>query len=111
MKRKEIRVFYKPDTIDCYTGVVTKTGDVFGFNAQPFHPLGFGQFCGNVTDRMNTTYGCGWRNHFDENKILKSELAHYLREAKNNPNWLGVEIKPSNLSEQAQQYIQQILAD
>ncbi|MBP7808631.1 MAG: hypothetical protein KA163_05025 [Bacteroidia bacterium] len=111
MRRKAIIVFYKPGTVDCYTGIVTKTGDVFGFNHQPFHPQGFGQFCGNVTDRMNTTFGYGWRNQFDEKIVLRAELAHYLNEAKSNPEWLGKEITLTELSEQAQKYLNQLLND
>jgi hypothetical protein len=99
-------------TCDRYTGVITKSGDVFGFNDNPFHPsYGFGQFCGNVTNRMNTTFGYGWRNHFSEKRILKLELANYLREAKNNPDWLGKEVELTSLSEQAQQYVNQVLSE
>ena len=111
MSRKQIIIFYNPNTIDCYTGVITKTGDVYGFNSNPFHPLGFGQYAGNVTDRMNVTYGAAWRNHFNEKKILRMELAFYIQEARANSNWLGKEIKIEELSEQAQQYIKQITSE
>lgn len=111
MKAKQVIVFFKLGTIDCYTGIDTKTGDVFGFNANPFHPMGFGQFCGNVTDRLNVTYGYGWRNHFDEKKALRSELRNYLSEARNKPEWLGKEIKISDLPEAAQQYVRQLIEE
>ena len=97
-------------TADRYTGVIAATGDVVGFNDNPFHPaFGFGQFCGNVTDRMNVTFGQGWRNHFEEKKILKQELSYYLREARNTPNWLGLEVERNTLPQEAQKYVEQIL--
>jgi hypothetical protein len=99
-------------TCDRYTGIITSTGDVVGFNERPFHPTyGFGQFFGNVTDRMNITFGYGWRNHFSEKKVLKTELAHYLNEAKNKPDWLGKQIELASLSIDAQQYVKQILSE
>lgn len=98
-------------TVDRYTGVLTRTGDVVGFNENPFHPCGFGQFCGNVTDRMNVTYGHGWRKHFKESQVLKAELKHYLNEAKNNPDWLGKQIEVKHLSEEAQKYVRQLLEE
>ena len=112
MKTKDVIIFYNEgDSYDCYTAVLKKTGDVYGFNSEPFHPMGFGQYSGCVTDRLNITFGYGWRNHLNETKMLKVELKHYLSEAKNNPNWLGKEIKLSELSENAQKYVQQLLED
>ena len=112
MAHKKITIFDNQGlTADRYTGVITASGDVVGFNENPFNPaFGFGQFCGNVTDRMNVTYGYGWRNRFEEKKILKQELSHYIREARNNKEWLGKEIKLSELSIEAQKYVEQILS-
>lgn len=99
-------------SVDRYTAVDCKTGDVVGFNERPFHPTyGFGQYCGNVTDRMNITYGYSWREHFSEKKILKLELKHYINEAKNNPEWLGKEIKLIDLSVDAQKFLNQVLEE
>lgn len=110
MAHKQIILFDNGGkTVDRYTGVITKSGDVVGFNENPFSPSGFGQFCGNVMDRMNITYGYGWRKHFNESNVLKSELKHYLNEAKNNTDWLGKQIEFKNLSEEAQKYIRQLL--
>lgn len=112
MAHKKITIFDNGGkTADRYTGVVAATGDVVGFDENPFHPLGFGQFAGNVTDRLNVIFGYGWRNHFEEKKILKQELSHYLREAKNNPGWLGKQIERSSLTKEAQKYIEQILSE
>jgi hypothetical protein len=113
MAKKAIVIFDNGgQTADRYTGVITKTGDVVGFNEMPFHPAyGFGQYCWNICDRMNITYGHGWRNRFSEKKILKTELANYLNEAKNNPEWLGKEVELTSLSADAQQYVNQILSE
>jgi len=111
-KRKIVVFDNGGKTCDRFTAVILDTGDVVGFNQTPFHlAFGFGQFCGNVTDRMNVTYGAMWRNRFDEKKILKLELKNYLNEARKNPNWLGREIELSTLSADAQRYLQQLLAD
>ena len=110
-KRKIIVFDNGGRSCDRYTAVIFN-GDIIGFNERPFHPAyGFGQFCGNVTDRLNITYGTMWRNRFDEKKILKLELKNYLSEARSNPAWLGMEIEISNLSSDAQRYLQQVLAD
>ena len=111
MKHKQITIFFNPETYDCYTGVITKTGEVYSFNSNPFHPLGFGQYSGEVTNRLNITYGYSWRNHFDEAKMIKQELRNYLHEARNNPSWLGKEVDLQSLSEEAQKYVKQILTD
>lgn len=97
-------------TYDRYT-IILSDGEVYGANENPFHPLGFGQYSGNVCDRMNTTYGYGWRKHFDEKKILKHELANYLNEARGDSSWLGKEVKDlTTLPEPVQQYIQQLIS-
>ncbi|WP_317897145.1 hypothetical protein [Aurantibacillus circumpalustris] len=112
MANKKITIFDNGgNTVDRYTGVISASGDIVGFNENPFHPCGFGQFCGNVTDRMNVTYGYGWRNHFNEKKILKQELIHYLKEAKGNSEWLGKEVSIEQLSPEAKKYIHQILIE
>jgi hypothetical protein len=110
--KKQIHIFdNNGETVDRYTAIVSKSGDVYGFNSNPFHPLGFGQFCGNVTDRMNVSYGAMWRKRFNEKKVLRLELKHYLSEAKNCPEWLGKPVSIEELPEKAQQYISQILKD
>ncbi len=112
MAHKQIIIFDNGGkTVDRYTGIITKTGDVVGFNENPFHPCGFGQFVGNVTDKLTLEYGCGWRRHFEEKKVLKQELSHYLKEAKANPEWLGKEIDKCTLTLEAQKYIVQILTE
>ena len=41
------KIFDNCKTIDRYT-LINSEGDVFGFSEKPFHPLGFGQYCGNI---------------------------------------------------------------
>jgi hypothetical protein len=111
MKTNAISIFDNGgETCDRYTGVIIKTGDIIAFNENPFHPtFGFGQYAGNVCDRMNITYGYSWRKNFDENKILKQELKNYITEAKNNPTWIGKEVSIDSLTEDAKRYINQQL--
>jgi hypothetical protein len=113
MRNKAIVIFDNGGkTCDRYTGVITKTGDVIAFNDSPFHPsFGFGQYSGNICDRMNITFGYSWRKHLDENKVLKQELKHYLTEARNNPNWLGTEVNLSSMTDDVKKYIQQQLSE
>lgn len=113
MRNKAIIIFDNGgETCDRYTGVIIKTGDVIGFNDNPFHPaFGFGQWCANVTDRMNITYGYSWRNHLNEKKVLRQELKHYLTEARHNPNWLGTEVSLDAMTEDVKRYINQQLSD
>ena len=40
-------------TIDCYT-LITPDGSVFGFNDAPYHPQGFGQFCGDFGNTLSS---------------------------------------------------------
>ena len=41
-------------TIDRYT-LINDDGDVFGFDDNPFYPLGFGQYCGNINQWTSKT--------------------------------------------------------
>lgn len=44
----------KMNVADCFT-LINVDGDVFGFDEMPFHPLGFGQYCGNINQWKSTT--------------------------------------------------------
>lgn len=102
-------------TYDRYTAVIVKTGEIVGFNDNPFHSLGFGQYVGNVTDRMNITFGYGWEKQFptkkDKSRILRAEIHEYLRQAEADKNWIGKHVEFSALSEQAQKYVEQVMKD
>ena len=100
-------------TFDRYTILNKKNGDVYGASDNPFHPQGFGQFSGNVADRMNITFGYGWRKgHTPKGikRIVKSEIDNYINEAKKDVKWLGKEIEVKSLPQEVQQYIKQVLA-
>lgn len=48
---KRIRIFDNGgETFDRYTLIDTKNGEVFGASSNPFSPLGFGQYCGNIVE-------------------------------------------------------------
>lgn len=61
-------------TIDHYT-LITPDGSVYGFNSAPYHPQGFGQYCGD----------------------FGNELANYRH--------LGKPIKLEDLSEDAKRFV------
>jgi len=116
VKSSDVFVFdNEGKTADQYTIVFKKTGDVYGSSNNPFSPTGIGQSSGNVTDRMNTTFGVNWRERQDEKglkRILKSELDNYINEARGNSEWIGKEVKDLNtLPDRVQQYIKQISAE
>ena len=48
MKKYEIRD-NRGETFDRYT-LITSDGSLYGFSDDPYNPLGFGQYCGEVTD-------------------------------------------------------------
>lgn len=43
-------------TADRFT-LINSDGDVFGFDEQPFNPLGFGQFSGSINDWKSKSTG------------------------------------------------------
>jgi hypothetical protein len=99
-------------TFDRYTILNKKTGDINGSSNSPFHPQGFGQHCGNASDRLNITFGYNWRRGHTEKgiqKLIKSEVDNFINEAKGNSEWLGKEVKVADLPEDVQKYCRQIL--
>ena len=54
-KMENIKIFDNGGkTIDRYT-LINIDGDVFGFDDKPFHPTGFGQYCGNINQWTSKT--------------------------------------------------------
>lgn len=54
-------------TYDRFTIINKENGDMFGASSDPFHPMGFGQYCGNVADDYwRVAYGMGWRRNCRE---------------------------------------------
>lgn len=74
-------------TFDRYTIIERGTGEMIGASEQPFNPLGFGQFCGNVADNYwRVAYGYSWRNGCDRellSKRIKYAIDLYLSDCGN----------------------------
>lgn len=70
------------ETLDRYTILETKTGELWGCSDMPFHPLGFGQYCGNVANNYwNIAYGYGWQRGCSSkvlNKRIRFAVEHFL---------------------------------
>jgi len=76
MKSKFICLDNGGETFDRYTIIERATGDMIGASEQPFNPLGFGQFCGNVADNYwFNAFGTGWRNGC--NKVILNKRIKY----------------------------------
>lgn len=97
-KGKEVFIFdNEGETADRFTIIVKHDGTVFGASCHPFHPLGFGQFCGDV-------YGYG----FHDSRGMKA-ATRYARKARRNPDWLGKEVTEfDKLPEDVKTYVEQI---
>ena len=98
------------ETLDRYTIVHSKSGDIFGASSMPFSPLGFAQYCGNVMDRMNITIGYSWqrgRTKRNLNAIKNDELRNYINEARKEKH-LGVEVKETDLPDEVRKYLEYI---
>jgi hypothetical protein len=113
MKRGEYIVFdNKGKTYDRYT-VIFWNGDVLGASEDPFHPLGFGQYCGNIAHSYYTqSFGIGWQKGHSHQKItamIKQAVDSQIQIAKNDKDWLGKETK--DLPADVQKYILQYITD
>ena len=95
------------ETYDRYTIVDKKTGDMIGANDTPFHPLGFGQYCGNVADNYwNVAYGYGWRNGCNNrllNKRIKYGVNHFANDCSHVGNPITWEQLPADVQKFALQ--------
>ena len=95
----EIFVFdNKGKTIDRFTIVFKEpfTGSLYGCSENPFHPLGFGQYCGDIDPA-------------ELNEFSYENVNEYITEARLKPSWLGKEIKRfSTLPVEVQKYIKQL---
>lgn len=76
-------------TYDRYTIIQKPCGTLYGANEDPFHPMGFGQYCGEVS----------------------GDVDDYIEDAIEKPEWLGEVVKYEDLPEGTQNYITQILSD
>jgi hypothetical protein len=95
------------ETFDRYTIIDKATGDMIGASDNPFHPQGFGQYCGNVADNYwFTAYGYGWRKGCDTkllNKRIKYAIDLFLNDCSN----VGKRIEFSALPADVQQFAKQ----
>ena len=91
----------KGKTLDRYTIINKKTGDIIGASERPFAPNGFGQYCGNLVDTyMFHSFGYSWRKHCNVNKTIKNEVQRYLSDCSE----IGQEIKFSDLPLDVQKF-------
>ncbi len=94
----------KGETFDRYTIIDKRTGDMIGSSENPFHPQGFGQYCGNVADNYwNIAYGCGWRRGAGTrllNKRINYALELFLSDCGN----VGKKIQFTDLPKDVQKY-------
>lgn len=94
-------------TCDCYTVINTKTGDGLSSSPNPFHPTGVGSSFNLVDDIMFHEWGAMWRTSLKSsvNRIIREKVKGYIKEAKNNPGWLGKEIEYKDLPDKVKEYL------
>ncbi len=102
------------ETYDRYTILDLKSGDMYGASENPFHPLGFGQYCGSPAHTFFCqTIGAGYISRMAEKdpnhyrRIIKRKTAEIAQEFKEAGN-IGQVIDFAALPEQVQQYCKQI---
>lgn len=95
------------ETFDRFTIIEKSTGDMIGASERPFHPLGFGQFCGNVADNYwKVAYGYSWRNGCNKrllNRRIKYAVDLFLSDCGN----VGKVIDFNTLPEDVKQFAKQ----
>ena len=92
------------ETFDRYTIIEISTGDMCGASAEPFSPLGFGQFCGNVADNYwNVAYGYQWRKGLDK-RLLDRRIKFAINHFKNDCENIGKLVSFDKLPTKVQEY-------
>jgi hypothetical protein len=95
------------ETFDRFTIIDKVSGDMIGASCNPFHPLGFGQFCGNVADNYwFNAYGYSWRNGCNKrllNRRIKYAVGLFLSDCGN----VGKVIEFNTLPEDVQKFARQ----
>lgn len=98
-------------TFDRFTIITRHNGEVNASSCNPFHPQGFGQYCGNVIELRNPNNDRFYdyeNGKWNQRELIRS-MVSFVREARKNPKWIGRERKSfSRLPEQVQQYIIQL---
>lgn len=96
------------ETLDRYTIIDRKNGDVFGASAHPSRPLGFGMFSHNIADMYwNVAYGYSWKKHCDVEKCTKFAIKNYLGDCSN----IGVKIPLSEVPKEVLKYIENLFVN
>lgn len=91
------------ETCDRYTILDKKTGDIWGASTNPFHPLGFGQYCGNVADNYwFHAYGAMWRKSPNVKRLEKFAIDRFIRE------FTDPKVKIETLPDPVKRYIEQL---
>jgi len=92
-------------TFDRYTIIERTTGEMVGASDNPFNPLGFGQYCGNVADNYwFTAYGYQWRKGCNTrllNKRIKYAVDLFLSDCGN----VGKIVELDSLPDEVKKYI------
>ena len=106
---KDVTIFdNKGKTLDRYTILDRKTGDVYGCSDDPFHPMGVGQFSHNVADvYWVIAYGYNWRERINAKRAIKDACVNYVREMRGTDIGVIVNNK-QRLPERVKQYIKQV---
>lgn len=94
-------------SFDRYTIIDKKTGDMIGASENPFHPQGFGQYCGNVADNYwIVAYGASWRRD-SPNGLLRTRVNlavnHFLNDCENVGKPIDFETLPEDVKKFALQ--------
>ena len=102
------------ETFDRYTIINELDGEMIGASDNPFHPLGFGQHCGNVADNYwNVAYGYSWRNGCNKrllNKRIRFAIDNFKADCSNVGKPIEWEQLPNDVKQFAKQSFEPILA-
>ncbi len=92
------------DTLDRYTIINEKDGEMIGSSDMPFNPLGFGQYCGNVCDNYwviadghNWRFGC-------HKRLLNKRIKFAIDYFKNGCSNIGKPISWEQLPEDVKKF-------
>lgn len=103
------------ETMDRFTIINLIDGEMYGASENPFHPLGFGQYCGSPAHTyFCTTIGSPYMssmrkkdpNHY--NRIIKRKTAEIIEEFKQEGN-IGKIVDFHTLPDPVKQYCKQIV--
>lgn len=104
-------------TFDRYT-IILSDGEIFSASDNPFHPQGVGTNCGNIAyNYYLTTVGAGYLSKIEKedkkhyNKLIRQAVKEQIAIAKNDPEWLDIEMQQNKLPTDVQMYINQLLSN